>query len=174
MAPLALFHLHPLKCTPQLVVCIGRSELIYRYYNKTPCTLLARSCRWSWCTPFLGLPSPCSVCHYQPLIFILLQGTQLIEKIRERPLLSTIQIHSQTSPPGLCILLPQRISMRNANFHEFPKSSKVRSSARHLAQSFQVILHSYIPCSNFLPCIHCSRFSIVYCSREPQKRRMSF
>jgi len=62
------------------MVCIRRSELIYRYRNETPCVLLVRSRRWSWCTPFLGLPVPCSVRYYEPLIFILLQGTQLIEK----------------------------------------------------------------------------------------------
>ena len=32
------------------MVCIGRSESIYRYRDETPCTLLVRSCRWSWCT----------------------------------------------------------------------------------------------------------------------------
>jgi hypothetical protein len=104
-APLTLFHLDPLKCTAQLVVCIRCSKLIYRYCNETPCTLLAYPRRWSWSSPCLGLPSPCPRRYYGPLTFILLQGTQLIEKIRECTLLPTVQVHSQTSPPRLCILL---------------------------------------------------------------------
>jgi len=139
---LALFHLHCLKCTTHFMVCIGRSELMYRYREETPCALFVCSCRWNWRSPFFRRRAPCSVRYYEPLTFILLQGAQLIEKIRERPLLPTIQIHSQTSPPGLGILLPQRLPMSSANFHEFPKSFKVRSSASHLAQSFHVILHS--------------------------------
>jgi hypothetical protein len=141
-APLTLFHLHSLKCTTQLMVCIGRSELIHRYCNKTPCTLFECSCRWSWRSPFLGHLAPCSVRHYQPLIFILLQGAQRIEKIRERPLLTTIQIHSQTNPPRLCILLPQCIPMGNAIIHEFQKSFQVRSSARSKLPGDPSFLHS--------------------------------
>jgi len=72
------------------MVCTRCSELIYRYRDETPCALLLRSCRWSWCSPFLGLPSACSVRYYEPLTFILLQGTQLIEEVRERPLPSTV------------------------------------------------------------------------------------
>jgi len=89
-APLALFHLEPLKYTPQFMVCIGRSELIYRYRNETPCTLLVHPRRWSWCTPLLGLPSACSVRYYEPLTFILLQGAQLIENFRECTLPPTV------------------------------------------------------------------------------------
>jgi hypothetical protein len=77
---LALFHLGPLECAPQFMVCIRCLKLVYRYRGKTPCALLIRSCRWSWRSPFLGLPSPCSVRYYEPLTFILFEGTQLIEK----------------------------------------------------------------------------------------------
>jgi len=119
--------------------------------------------------PCLGLPSPCSVRYYESLTFILLQGAQQIEKVRECTLLPTIQIHSQSNPPGLGLLFPQRIPVSNTKFHEFPKSLNVRSSARHLAHSFQVLFHSFIPCSNFLPRIHYTGFSIVSRSREPQK-----
>jgi hypothetical protein len=124
------------------MVCIGRSKLICRYRNKTPCARLVRSCRWSWRSPFLGHPSPWSVRYYEPLTLIPIRGAQLIEKIGECTLLPTIKIHSQMSLPRLCILLPRRIPMGNTNFHEFPKSFKVGSSAGHLAQSLQVILHS--------------------------------
>ena len=72
------------------MVCVARSDPIYRYRNETPCTLLVRSGRWSWRSPFLGLPAPCPVCYYEPLTFILIQGAQLIEKIRERTLLPTV------------------------------------------------------------------------------------
>jgi len=72
------------------MVCKRRSELIYRYRNKTPCALLVHPRRWSWCTPFLCLPAPCSVRYYEPLNFILLQGAQLIAKIRERALPPTV------------------------------------------------------------------------------------
>jgi len=89
-APLALFHLHSLKCTPQLMVGIQRSKLIYRYRSETPCTRLVRSRRWSWRGRFLGSLAPCSVCHYEPLTFILLEGAQLIEKDRECMLLPTV------------------------------------------------------------------------------------
>jgi len=154
------FHLDTLRCTLQFVMCIRCSELIYRYRNKSPCALLVRSRRWSWCTPFFGFPASCSVCDYEPLNFILLQRTQLIEKIRERPLFPAVSIHSQTSPPGLGILLPQRIPMRNANFHKLPKSFKVRASARRLAQRFQVLFHSCIPRSSFLPRIRYTRFPV--------------
>jgi len=73
------------------------------------------------------------------------------------------------SPPGLGILFPQRLPVSRANFHEFPKRLTVCSAARHLAQSFQVILHSCILRNNFLPCIHYTGFSMVPCSRESQK-----
>ena len=79
-SPLALFHLDPLKCTAQFMVCIQCSKSIYRYYNKTPCALRIRSRRGIWCTPLLGRPAPCSVRYYEPLTFILLQGTQFTEK----------------------------------------------------------------------------------------------
>jgi len=59
--------------------------------------------------------------------------------------------------------------MSNTNFHELPKSLKICSAARHLAQSFQVLFHSCIACLVFLPRIHHTGFSIVSRSREPQK-----
>jgi len=59
--------------------------------------------------------------------------------------------------------------MGNTNFHEFPKSFLGRSAARHLAQSFQVIIHSCILRLDFLACIHDSRFSMVSRSRESQQ-----
>jgi len=59
--------------------------------------------------------------------------------------------------------------MSNANLHEFQKSLKVRAAARHLAQSFQVLFHSCMPCLTFLPRIRDSRFSIESRSRESQK-----
>jgi len=151
------------------MVCIRCSELTDRYCNIPVCALLVRSRRWSWCTHFLGLPSPCSVGYYEPSSLVLFEGTQLNEKVHECTLLTTIQIHSQTSPPGLGILLPQRIRMGNTNFHGFPKNSTVRASARHLAQSFQVILHSCIPRTYFVPRIRYARFSTLSRSREPQK-----
>ena len=126
------------------MVCIRCSELIYRYRNETPCALLVRSCRRSWWTSFLGHPAPCSARYYEPLTFILFEGTQLIEKIRECTRFPTIQVHTQTSPPGLCILIPQCIPMSNANFHEFLTSLKVCSAARHLVHSFKVLLDSCI------------------------------
>jgi len=43
---------------------------------------------------FLGHPAPCSACYYEPLSLVLLQGTQLIEKIRESMLLLTVQVHT--------------------------------------------------------------------------------
>jgi len=43
--PLALLHLDPLKCTSQLMVSIRRSELMYRYCDKTSCAFLVRSLR---------------------------------------------------------------------------------------------------------------------------------
>jgi len=79
------------------MVCIGYSELIYRYRNETPCARLIHSCRWSWPRPFLGLPAPCSVRYYEPLTLILLQGAQLIEKVDECTLPPTVQIHSHTA-----------------------------------------------------------------------------
>jgi hypothetical protein len=100
---------------------------------------------------------------------ILFQGDQPIEKVRECVMLTTAQIHTQTSPPGLCILALQRHGMSNTNFQEFQKSLDVRSSARHHAQSFQVIHHSYITRNDLLPCIHYTGFSIVSLSRKPQK-----
>jgi len=154
-------------------MCIRRSELIYRYRVETRCTFLVRSRPWSWRSSFMGLPAPCSVCHYEPLTLVLLQGSQLIEKIRECTLFSTVQVHTQTSPPGLGILLPQRIPMGNTNFHELPKSFKVCSAARHLAHNFQVILDSCIPRLDFLPRIHDSRFSTVSRSRELEKTHVS-
>jgi len=36
----------------QSMVRIGRSELIHRYCNETPCVFLVRSCRRSWRSPF--------------------------------------------------------------------------------------------------------------------------
>jgi len=101
---------------------------------------------------------------------ILLQGDQPTEKVRECVMLTTAQIHTQTRPPGLCILALQRHRMSNTNFHEFQKSLNVRSSARHHAQSFQVILHSYIPRNDLLPCIHYTGFSIVSLSLENLSR----
>jgi len=89
-APLALFHLNPLERTPQIMVCLGRSELFYRYRNKTTCTLRVRSRRWSWRNPLLGLPAPCSIRNYEPLIFILLQGAQLTKKVVKCTPLPTI------------------------------------------------------------------------------------
>jgi len=44
--PLALFHLHPLKSTSRLVMCIRCSELTHRYRSETQCALLVHSCRW--------------------------------------------------------------------------------------------------------------------------------
>jgi hypothetical protein len=169
---MALFHLESLESTHQLIVCIRCSELIYRYRNETPCALLVHPRRWSWRSSFLRRSSPCSVCYSEPLTFILLQGTQLIETIRERSLLPTIRIHMQTSQPGICILLPQYIPMSNANFHKFPKRFKVCSSDGHLAQSFHEILHSCVPSLDILPRIRYTRFSIVCRSREPQKTRI--
>jgi len=133
-------HLDPLKCTTQIMLCIGLSEHIYRYRSEKPCALLVRSRRWRWRSPFLGLPSPCPIRYYEHLTFILFEGAQLIEKIRDRPLLTNIQIHTQTSPPGLGILPPQCIPMTSTNFHKLPKSFKVRSAARHFAQGFKVLL----------------------------------
>jgi hypothetical protein len=100
---------------------------------------------------------------------ILFQGVQPIEKVRECVMLTTARIHTQTTPAGLCILALQRHGMSNTDFHEFQKSLNVRSSARHHAQSLQVILHSYIPRNDLLPCIHYTGFSIVSLSRKPQK-----
>jgi len=45
-----------------------------------------------------------------------------------------------------------------ANFHEFQKSLNVRSVARHIAHSFQVLSHSCIPFLDFFPRIHSTRF----------------
>jgi len=132
---------------------------------RIPCTFMSSELAKS----FLGLPAPCSVRYYQPMAFILLHGTELTKKVRDCTLLPTIQIHTQTSPPGLCILLPQRIPTSNANIHEFQKRGYVRAAARHLAQSFQVLFHSCISASKFLPRILYNGFSIVSCSREPQQ-----
>jgi len=52
---------------------------------------------------FFRNPSPCSVCYYGPLTVVLLLGAELFEKIRERPLPTTVQPHTQTSPPGIWI-----------------------------------------------------------------------
>jgi len=62
--------------------------------------------------------------------------------------------------------------MSNANFHEFPKSFKVRALARHLAHSFQVIPHSCIPRLDIFPRIRYTGFSIVSRSRGPQKKHI--
>jgi len=88
--PLTLFHLHPLEYTPQFMVCIRCSELIYRYRAGTLCALFVRSCPWSWRSLVRDHPATCSVCYNQPLTLVLLQGAQLIEKIRKCPLLTTV------------------------------------------------------------------------------------
>jgi len=48
--------------------------------------------------------------------------------------------------------------MSKTNIHEFLKSLKIRSSARHLAHNFEMLFHFCIPSFNFLPRIHDSRF----------------
>jgi len=151
------------------MVSIGHSELICRYCDETLCAFFIRSRRWSGCTPVLGYLAPCSECDCGPLTPALLQGAQRIEKVGKCSLLPAVWIHTRTSPPELGILSSQRPPMRYANFREFPKTSTVRSAARRLAHSYQVLFHICIPRLDFLPCIHDSRFSIVSCSREPLK-----
>jgi len=87
--------------------------------------------------------------------------------------LPTIQAQTQTSSRKFGVRVPQRHVMRSTSVHDLWKILKVRMSDRHLAHSFPVILHSCIPCLNFLPCIHDSRFSIVSRAREPQKSHIS-
>jgi len=118
------------------------------------------------CTPFLGHPAPCSIRYCEPLTLVLFEGAERIEKVGERSLFPTAQDQSLTSPPGLWILLPQRLPMSNTNFYGFPRSLKVRSSARQLAQSFQMLLHCGIPRLDFLPRIQYSRFSMVFLCLE--------
>jgi len=71
--------------------------------------------------------------QHEPLTLVLFEGVQLVGKVGECTLLPTKEADTQTSPTGLCVLFPQRLVLRNANFHEFPKSSNVRPTARHLA-----------------------------------------
>jgi hypothetical protein len=56
--------------------------------------------------------------------------------------------------------------MRNENFHELPKSLKVYSAARHLAQSFKVLFDSCIPCPDFRLRIYYTGFSVMPLSLE--------
>jgi hypothetical protein len=66
--PRALFNLHLLKSTSQLVVCIRCSELTHRYRSETQCALLVHYCRWSWCSPFFfRSPAPYTICNNEPL-----------------------------------------------------------------------------------------------------------
>ena len=109
-----------------------------------------------------GRPAPCSARCYEPLTLDYLEGTQLIEEVGECTLLFSAQARTLTSPRGLCVLFPQRLVMSSANFHQFQKSLKVRSSARHLADRFQVLLHSSIPRLAFLPCMHYSGLSVIF------------
>jgi hypothetical protein len=164
-ASLALFHLDPLKRAPQLMVHTGRLEIIYQYCDKTVCTFLVRSRRWSRCA-FFGRPSRRSVCYYENFSRVLLEGAQLIDEVGECTLFPIVQAHTRTSAPEPCVLFSQLLVMSSANFHEFLKSFKVLYAARQLADRFQKLLHSCVPCLTFLPLIHYSRFSAIYRSRE--------
>jgi len=165
-APRALFHLDPRRWTSQFMIHIRCSELIYRYRDKISCALLVRSRRRGGYTPFSGCPAPSSVCYYEPLTLVLHEGNQLFEKFRERALLPSVRIHSQTSPSRFCLLFPQLLVTSSLIFHEFTKEMKVRSTTREIAHSFQVRAHSCIPCLTFLPCIHYSRLSAIFRSQE--------
>ena len=64
--------------------------------------------------------------------------------------------------------------MRYANFREFPKTSIVRSAARRLAHSYQVLFHICIPRLDLLPCIHDSPILDSILLSRTSKSRMSF
>jgi len=102
------------------------------------CALLVRSCRWSWCTPFLGHPATCPVCYYEPLAPVLREGAQLIEKAGVCSLLPTVQVHTQTSPPELCAFFPKALVISCVNAHNLSKRFNVGSAARHPADRFQI------------------------------------
>jgi len=65
-------------------------------------------------------------------------------------------------------LFPQRLVMSKANVHELPESFKVRSTAFHLVDRFQMDPHSCVAHLTLFPRIHYFRFSVISRSRELQ------
>ena len=139
---MALFHLHSLKCTTQFMVCIQCSKLIYRYCNETSCALLVHPCRWSWRTPFFGLPAPCPIRFDEPLTLILLQGARLIEKFANARCFPPYRFIRRRAHRGLVYSShsASQCATRTSMNHR-----KARKSAPRLVTSLRASRCSFIP-----------------------------